>query len=144
VRITLVSGRILFDDSLPCWVTISSYFGIVVSSCRGTNHLIAARLELADQLRQCLRGRVLEVVHQDDALAALFQLSHHRVHDLIGLPYLEVERVDVSRENRDVALAEIGHKRWRMLQVGEAEGETGAPAAALGTALLPISISCFA
>ena len=36
VRTTLVSGRVLFDNSLPSWMTISSYFGIVVSDCRDT------------------------------------------------------------------------------------------------------------
>ena len=33
---TLVSGRMLFDNSLRCWVIISSYFGTVVNGCRGT------------------------------------------------------------------------------------------------------------
>jgi hypothetical protein len=33
---TLVSGRMLFDNSLGCWVIISSYFGTVVNGCRGT------------------------------------------------------------------------------------------------------------
>ena len=33
---TLFSGRVLFDDSLSCCMTISSYFGSVVSICRGT------------------------------------------------------------------------------------------------------------
>jgi hypothetical protein len=31
-----LTARVLFDDSLSCWVTISSYFGIVVSGCRRT------------------------------------------------------------------------------------------------------------
>jgi hypothetical protein len=36
VRMTLLSGRVLFDDSLSCCVTISSYFGMVVSCPFGT------------------------------------------------------------------------------------------------------------
>jgi hypothetical protein len=31
-----------------------------------------------------MRGRLLEVVHQDDALAALFELRHHRGNDRRG------------------------------------------------------------
>ena len=36
VRTTLLSGRVLFDDSVSWWVTISSYLGTVVSCPRGT------------------------------------------------------------------------------------------------------------
>jgi hypothetical protein len=36
VRTTLLSGRVLFDESLPCYLTILSYFGNVVTSPFGT------------------------------------------------------------------------------------------------------------
>ena len=36
VRTTLERGRALFADSLSCCVTISSYFGMVVTGERGT------------------------------------------------------------------------------------------------------------
>jgi hypothetical protein len=36
VRITLLSGRVLFDDSLSSCTSISSYFGTVVTSPLGT------------------------------------------------------------------------------------------------------------
>ena len=36
VRMTLLSGRVLFDDSLSSCASISSYFGTVVSSPFGT------------------------------------------------------------------------------------------------------------
>ena len=36
VRTTLDSGRVLFDESLSNWRTISSYFGKVDSGSRGT------------------------------------------------------------------------------------------------------------
>jgi hypothetical protein len=35
-RMTLLSGRVLFDDSLSSCASISSYFGTVVSSPFGT------------------------------------------------------------------------------------------------------------
>jgi hypothetical protein len=56
------------------------------------------------ELRQCLGGVVLEVVHENDAPAALFQLTHHRLNHLLGLPHLEVARVDVGEEYPDIAL----------------------------------------
>ena len=36
VRTTLLSGRVLLDENLSCCLTISSYFGDVVSSPFGT------------------------------------------------------------------------------------------------------------
>ena len=74
---TLSSGRVLFDDSLSCCMTISSYFGSVVSGCarHHVDDLVAAGLELPQQFRHRLGRRLLEVMHQDDALAALLQLA---------------------------------------------------------------------
>ena len=34
VRTTLPAGHVLFDDSLSCWLTISSYLGSVISGPR--------------------------------------------------------------------------------------------------------------
>src|SRR5450830_2048361 len=53
------------------------------------HHFVAAGLELGEQLGRGMRGRLLEVVHQDDALAALFELLHHRGNDLLRLAHLE-------------------------------------------------------
>jgi hypothetical protein len=64
---------------------------------------------------------VLEVVHENDALAVLFQLGHHRFDHLFRPIQFEVEGIDAGRENSDVTLAEIGQKLRRMLQIGEAE-----------------------
>jgi hypothetical protein len=36
VRTTLDTGRVLFTDSLFCCISISSYFGTVVTGARGT------------------------------------------------------------------------------------------------------------
>ena len=58
---------------------------------------------------------LLEVVHQDDALAVLVDLAHHVVDDGLRLACLEVEGVEIAGENRDVAGAEIGHHLRRML-----------------------------
>jgi len=41
--------------------------------------LVAAVLELVKKFGQRLGRGVLEIVHQDDALAVLLQLPHHRV-----------------------------------------------------------------
>ena len=45
MRTTLVSGRVLFDDNLPRWVIISSYFGASSSTSR-----LAAPEGMADLL----------------------------------------------------------------------------------------------
>ena len=42
--------------------------------------------------------------------------GHDRLTDLIGLVYLEVERIEVGREHADVALADIFQKLGRMAQ----------------------------
>jgi len=39
---------------------------------------------------------MLEIVQQHDAFAVLFQLFHHRLPDLLGLPHLEVGRIHVG------------------------------------------------
>jgi hypothetical protein len=56
------------------------------------HHLVAVCLELAKQLRECLGGMVLEVVHQDDAFAVLFKLAHHRFDHVFRLVQLEIAR----------------------------------------------------
>ena len=56
------------------------------------HHLVAARLELADQFRDRLGGVVLEIVYQDDALAVLLKLFHHRFDHVFRLVQLEIAR----------------------------------------------------
>src|SRR5262245_48791669 len=53
--------------------------------------LIAALLELLEQVGRRLCSRLLEVVHQNDALAMLLQLLHDAGNNLLRLAYLEVE-----------------------------------------------------
>ena len=62
-------------------------------------------------------------------LPCFLSLSMHRLDDLLGLAHLEVERVHVGGEDRNVALAEIGDEFGRMLQRRETE-ERRDPAAA--------------
>jgi hypothetical protein len=76
---------------------------------------------VAKEFRQRLGGGVLEIVHQDDALALLPQLPYHRVDHLLGLAHLEIERVDVGREDRDVALGKVAQQRRWVLEVRGAE-----------------------
>ena len=83
--------------------------------------LVALLLELIEQGRQRLGGRLLEVVHQDDALALPLELGHHRLDDVVGLAHFEIEAVEVVREDRDVALTQIGELVGRVLQEREAE-----------------------
>jgi hypothetical protein len=47
----------------------------------------------------------LKIVHENNAFAVLLQLCHDGLPDLLRLAHLEVERIEVSREDRDVALA---------------------------------------
>jgi hypothetical protein len=49
----------------------------------------------------------VEIVHQDDALAVLLELPNGRVDHLLRLAHLEIERVDVGREDRNVALSRV-------------------------------------
>src|SRR5271165_7491476 len=74
--------------------------------------LVAASLEVVEQIGYGLRRCMLEVVHQHDAFAVLLQLRHHRLSDLLGLAHLEVEGVHVGGKDRDIALAEIVDQLW--------------------------------
>ena len=47
-------------------------------------------LKLMEKPRKSSCGAVLEVMHQDDALAALFQLTRHRLNHFVWLVHLEV------------------------------------------------------
>src|SRR4051794_21094587 len=55
--------------------------------------LISASLRAAEQGRQCFAGTLLEIVHQDDALALLVELGHHRLDNLLGTAGPEIERI---------------------------------------------------
>ena len=85
------------------------------------HHFVTAPFELVKQLRKRFGGVLVEVVHQKNTFAALFQLTHHRLNHLLRLVHLEVARIDVGREYCDVTLAEIGEKLRCVLQVREAE-----------------------
>ena len=56
------------------------------------HHFVTAPLELVKQLRKRFGGVLVEVVHQKDTFAALFQLTHHRLipilskADSLGIP----------------------------------------------------------
>src|SRR6516165_11009094 len=83
--------------------------------------LVTARLELLEQLRHRFGGRMLEVMHQDDAFAVLPQLGHHRLDDLPRVAHFEVERVHISGEDTDIAFADIFHHFRRVTERWEAE-----------------------
>jgi hypothetical protein len=83
--------------------------------------LEALGLELLQQRGERDRGRVLEIVHQDDTLAALFELGHHRCDHLVGVLELEVEGIDVDRKDADVPFREISGQFRRLAQPWEAE-----------------------
>ena len=55
----------------------------------------------------------------------LLQLGHHRLPDLLGLAHLEVEGVEVGREDGDVALAQVVDEFLRLPQRREAEERRG-------------------
>ena len=64
---------------------------------------VAAGLEVGENLRKPMRGRLLEVVHEQNALAVFFELGIDRGNHLLGLAHFEVERIHVGREHRDIA-----------------------------------------
>src|SRR5262245_45781345 len=53
--------------------------------------LVAAGLEVVEQVGRSGGGCLLEVVHQNDALAELLELCRHRLPYLFRLAHLEVE-----------------------------------------------------
>ena len=89
------------------------------------NDLVTARLQLVQQLGEGFGRVLLKIVHQDDALAELLDLPHHAIDDGLWLAGLEIEGVEIARENPDIAGAEIGHHFGRMLQRREAEERRG-------------------
>src|SRR5262245_10298029 len=58
--------------------------------------LVAAGLEIIEQVHRGLGGGMLEIVDQHDAFAMLLQFFHHRLADLFGLAHLEIERIHVG------------------------------------------------
>src|SRR5260221_1195784 len=101
--------------------------------------LVAAGLEIVEQVHRGLGRRTLEIVHQHDAFAMLLQFFHHRLPDLLGLAHFEVEGIHVGREDRDVALTKIVDELLWLPQRREAEIGRSRPANR--PALMPISIS---
>ena len=125
MRTTLFSSRVLFDRKL-----VLAGDHLVVFGNRGhawpfgtiLHDFIAGGLELLQKLRQRLGGVVLEIVHEDDALAALFQLTHYRLNHLLGLVYLEIQRRSMSVEKIPILrCARYSSSCGRVLQVGETE-----------------------
>src|SRR5262249_32301291 len=58
--------------------------------------LVAAGLEIIEQIHRGLSGGMLEIVHQHDAFAMLLQFFHYRLPDLLGFAHLEIERIHVG------------------------------------------------
>lgn len=83
--------------------------------------LVAASFELAHQFGHGFRGAMLEVVHQNDALAILASFVIADLTTIARLVQLEIECVDIGRKYRDVARAEISHQFTRLLQIGKAK-----------------------
>ena len=79
------------------------------------NDPVAAGLEIIEDLRDSVRSCVLEVAHQDDALAVLLELGDHRLSHLLGTAHFKVEGIKVGREDSYVARAEIGERFRRLL-----------------------------
>ena len=65
-------------------------------------------------------GTIFSTVTSVPAVTVL-QLCHHRLPDLLGLAHLEVEEIEVGREDADVAFAEILDELGRLPQRREAE-----------------------
>ena len=79
VRAPLRVGRGMFDDSLFCLLTISSYLGSVVSDCRALHHFVAAPFELVstpEALR--LLGKLIRFRGRGTKKARFFARSHPR------------------------------------------------------------------
>src|SRR2546421_10551244 len=68
---------------------------------------------------------LLEIMHQDDALALLVELGHHGVDDLRGVLCPEVKGIEVAGKYRDVSGAEISHRGGAMLQFRETKERGG-------------------
>ncbi len=60
-------------------------------------------------------------MQQDDAFALLLELRHHRSDECVGLVNLEILRIDIDREGRDVAFGEMSLELRRLTQLREAE-----------------------
>ena len=77
---TLDIGRAVSMPPPISFITISTYSFFRLDR-RLTDHLhdlVSAVLQPFQQLRRRVGRRVLEVVHQDDAFAVLFELRHDR------------------------------------------------------------------
>jgi hypothetical protein len=68
--------------------------------------------ELQQQRRERDRGRMLKVVRQHHAFAALVELGHDRGNHLAGILGLEVEGTDIRRKDAGAPFGEIGGLAW--------------------------------
>ena len=84
---TELTGRVLTVGSLTSLSSSWSYSGERRDRQLGAHrhHLVAAGLQALQQLGQGFRGVLLEVVHQDDALALRVELLHDGLDHLLGL-----------------------------------------------------------
>ena len=92
VRTTLAVGLSIDCLAGPCLRRSASYCGSDITDFFALRCTILKPLALCcSSVGSAERGRVLEVVRQDDALAALFELGHHQCDHLVGILELEVE-----------------------------------------------------
>jgi hypothetical protein len=85
------------------------------------HNLVAGGLKLNEKLRQGERCGMLEIVHENDALAVLLQFHHDRGDYRFGFVDFEIEGINIGGEDADVAGAEIAEQFGRMPQLRETE-----------------------
>ena len=71
------------------------------------NDFEALLVQIVQQSLQRMRGRGLNVVHQDDALLVDRELAHDPPMDGLAVAGLEILGVDVDRKDRDIAGAGV-------------------------------------
>ncbi len=89
----VVAGRVL----VPC----PDHLVVLCQRCdrlfrHHVHDFVATRLELAQQFGHGLGRGVLEIMHQQNALAVLDKLGHRRFDHVFRSPQLEIEGVDIG------------------------------------------------
>ena len=104
--------------------------------------LVAAGLQIVEQARAASAVACWKSCIRTMPLPCFFSFAITDLTDLLGLAHLEVERIEVGREDGDIALAEIGDQLRRMPQRrGSGRRERSARRPPRRTALMPFSIS---